>query len=236
MAFAGGHMHLVYIDDSYERPYITVAAIAIPAAQWRDCFALVREWRHKLKITDGILINREFHATEFVAGRGRLGPKIITKHRRSQIFHSAFVLMNSIPSLRMFSACRSDNADWAFERLITRIHKTMEAWDSYALLICDEGKEVEYTRLSRKLAVFNPIRVGPYLNNVATKRILEDPFFKKSDRSYFIQLADFCSYGLLRREKRLASKDKYGIHKGFDCLANVVVREASPRDPMGVIR
>jgi hypothetical protein len=95
------HMHLVYIDDSYERPCLTIAAIAIPAATWRYCFTRVQSWRRSLKRSDGILINREFHATEFVAGRGRLGPRIVTKHRRSQIFHSAFELMNDIQTLRV---------------------------------------------------------------------------------------------------------------------------------------
>lgn len=229
-------MHLVYIDDSYERPCITIAAIAIPAATWRDCFTRIQSWRRHLKASDSILINREFHATEFVAGRGRLGPKIVTKHRRSQIFHSAFQLMNETQTLRVFSACRKDHPEWAFERLLTRIHKTMEAWDSHALLICDEGKELEYTRLTRKLSVHNLIRVGPYVNNVATYRILEDPFFKSSNRSYFIQMADFCAYGLLRREQHLASKNRYGLHRSFDALKDVVVTEAYPRDPMGVIR
>lgn len=112
----------------------------------------------------------------------------------------------------------------------------MQAWGSHALLICDEGKEAEYTKLSRQLSVWNPIRVGPYLNNVATTRIIEDTFFKPSDRSYFIQLADFCSYALLRREKRLASKDRYGIHRSFNVLTDIVVREVSPKDPMGIIR
>lgn len=94
-------MHLIYLDDSYERPVMTVAALAVPAGAWRETFDRVRQWRRELKQTDGILINREFHATEFVAGRGRLGPNVITKHRRSQIFHSAFELMNSTPSMRL---------------------------------------------------------------------------------------------------------------------------------------
>lgn len=213
-----------------------MAAVAVPASNWKECFSSVRDWRRSLKLSDNILVTRELHATEFVSGRGRLGPQIVTKYRRSQIFHSAFEMMNSTPSLRVFSACRSDHPEWVYERMITRIHKTMEAWDSHALIICDEGKESEYTRLSRKLSTYNPISVGPYTNNVATKRIIEDPFFRKSDKSYFIQLADFCAYALLRREKRLPSKDKYGIHTAFDRLKNVVVREVAPRDPMGIIR
>ena len=229
-------MHLIYLDDSYEKPCFTISAIAIPATQWRTAFEAVKLWRRNLKETDGINITREFHATEFLGGRGRLGPNVIGKHRRSQIFNSSFLMMTQIPGLRVFSACRSTQIDWTFERLMTRIHKTMEAWDSHALLIYDEGKEIEYTKLLRKLSVFNPISVGPYSNNVATKRIIEDPFFRQSDRSYFIQLADFSAYALLRKEKRLPSKDRYGIHQCFDLLEPVVVREVNRNDPLGIIR
>ncbi|MFQ5865179.1 MAG: DUF3800 domain-containing protein [bacterium] len=36
--------------------------------------------------------------------------------------------------------------------------------------------------------------------------MLEGPFFKKSERFYFIQLTDFCAYSLLRRERPILSK------------------------------
>ena len=237
-------MHLVYIDDSYERPCATFAGIAIPAAAWQSTFRAIREWRQSLKRSDGIMVTRELHATEFVAGRGRLGPQIVTKHRRSQIFHGAFRMMNRLDTVRVFTSCRFDHQEWCFERLVNRINRTMEAWDSHAMLICDEGKEAEYTRLIRKMGVYNPIgsRYGVWLDtgeaskNLPITRILEDPFFKQSDRSYFVQLADFVAYGLLRREKHLASKNRYGLHRSFDELQNVVVRACNPRDPMGVIR
>lgn len=234
-------MHLIYIDDSFEAPYQVYSAIAVPASSWRDTFSKVREWRRGLKKEHGIFIHKEFHATEFVAGRGRLGPQIVSKYHRAQIFRSAFDLLNGIDTVRIFNSCRTSNQDWAFERLITRIQKTMQTWDSHALLICDEGKEAEFTRLIRRMGVFNPVPVyvGPgqtQLQNIATIRILEDPFFKPSEKSYFVQLADFVAYGLLRREKRLASKEKYQIGDCFDLLGNVVVRLASLHDPMGVIR
>lgn len=229
-------MHLLYVDESYERPTTTTAAIAVPAESWRKVFERIKRWRHELKETDGILMRKELHATEFVAGRGNLGPRTVGKFRRSQIFYSAFVMMNSMPELRVFSTCRNDHPEWAFGRLLTRIHRTMETWNSHALLICDVGNEAEYVKQVRKMSVRNVINVGPYSNNVRTTRIIEDPFFKSSDKSYFIQLADFCSYALLRREKRLPSKDKYGIHRAFDELKDVVVREVAPRDPMGIIR
>jgi len=78
-------MHLIYVDDSYEKPFQIYSAIAIPAESWRVCFSRIQEWRRALKLTDGILITKEFHATDFVAGRGRLGPQVVGKYRRSQI-------------------------------------------------------------------------------------------------------------------------------------------------------
>jgi hypothetical protein len=114
-------------------------------------------------------------------------------------------------------------------------------WNSHALLICDEGKEAEFTRLIRKMGVYNPVPVyvAPGIlqtQNLATVRILEDPFFKESSKSFFLQMADFVAYGLLRREQQLASKNQYGLHQCFDILQDVVAREASLFDKMGVIR
>jgi hypothetical protein len=234
-------MHLIYVDDSYEKPCQVYAAIAVPAAQWRATFLSVVNWRRRLKLSDGILTTKEFHATDFVAGRGRIGPSVVTKSRRCAIFREAFELMNGIEGLRVFSSCRKVNRDWAFERLITRIHKTMETWDSHAMLICDEGKESEFTRLMRKMGIYNPVPVyvAPgilQVQNLPTVRILEDPFFKPSHRSYFVQMADFVAYGLLRREQALAAKNQYGLNTCFDLLKGIVAREASLTDPMGVIR
>ena len=61
-------------------------------------------------------------------------------------------------AIRIFNACGgARSADTLYERLLNRINRTMQAWDSHALLIMDEGKEWEYTRLRRRMGVFNPI-------------------------------------------------------------------------------
>lgn len=150
-------------------------------------------------------------------------------------------LLNGMDGVRIFTVCRGTNHEWALERLFTRIHRTMQTWDSYAAMIFDEGKEAEITKLLRKMGVYNPVPVYvasgiTEIRNLAVERIIEDPVFKPSDRSYFIQMADFVAYALLRREQRLPSKDKYRIHECFDLLSDAVERKVSPRDPMGVIR
>lgn len=51
------------------------------------------------------------------------------------------MLLNGMDGLKIFNVCHTQRPEWARERLITRIHKTMETWDSHAILIMDEGKE-----------------------------------------------------------------------------------------------
>lgn len=234
-------MHIIYVDDSAEKPYQIYSAIAVPANKWREHYERVQAWRRGLKQSDGILITKEFHATDFCAGRGRLGPQIVTKWRRSRIFREALTLLNGMEGVKVFNSCRTDHPEWALERLFTRIHKTMETWDSHATLIIDEGKEAEITRLMRKLGVFNPVQVyvAPGVTetrNLKLSRILEDPVFKPSEKSYFVQLADFVAYALLRRERHLESKNAYDYHTAFDLLGAVYALEASIHDPCGVIR
>jgi len=236
-------MHLIYIDDSHEGNFNIFSAIAIPDDQWSDVFKAIRGWRQKIKDSDDIYVYKELHAWKFVSGRGRIAPSIVTKWRRSQLFKEALRFLSKQQHIRIFNSC-SSNPVYAFERLLNRINRTMKTWASRAIIICDEGKEDEYIRLVRKMSVHNPIpsQFGAWLDtgkatkNIPIDRIIEDPFFRSSSKSYFIQMADFCAYALLRREKRLAAKDKYLLHEAFDVLKPVCVKAASPKDPFGIIR
>lgn len=168
----------------------------------------------------------------------------MTKFRRNQIFREALTLAAALPGVRIINGVTTANDDERlFEWIANRIHRTMETWGSHALLICDEGKEATYTRLIRRMGVFNPIPSmlgawpeGTATRNITVDRILEDPVFKSSQRSYFVQLADFCAYALLRKERPLASRRKYGLETAFDLLDGVLLREATYKDPQGVLR
>ena len=59
--------------------------------------AQVRAWRRQLKVSDGIYVYKELHATEFVAGRGRIAPRPVTKFRRSQVFCETLDLVTTLP-------------------------------------------------------------------------------------------------------------------------------------------
>ena len=237
--------HLIYIDDSKDEVIGTFSALAIRIDAWQETFQAVRRYRKDLKVSDGIYVYKELHAWKFVSGRGNISDHIVPKGRRCQIFKDTLQMVSDLPGARLFNAVYSTkNEIRAFERLMNRIHRTMVSWGSYAIIICDEGKEAAYTRLTRRMKVYNPIpsQYGVWLDsgsptrNIPIDRIVEDPFFKDSEKSYFVQLVDFCAYSLLRRERPLPSKTRYGLDTAFGALDPILVKEAVARDPEGIIR
>ncbi len=238
-------MHLIYIDDSGDEQLCVFSAFALPADQWHGAFQHVREFRRELRRAYGIYVYKELHAWKFVSGRGQIADRVVTKGQRAAIFRNALEVMTKLPGARLFNAVfpRRDD-ERAFERLLNRINRTLKTWRSHAILICDEGKEAAYTRLVRRMYVYNPIPsqygvwydTGQSWKNVPLDRIIEDPFFKDSAQSYFVQLVDFAAYALLRREHPISSKSRYGLDTAFDILSPILVREARRSDPEGIIR
>jgi hypothetical protein len=238
-------MHLIYIEDSADERLAIFTALAIPVEQWRICFGMVRDFRRGLKQAHGIYIYKELHAWKFVSGRGRIAPNIVAKGQRAAIFRQALQLMTTLPGAQILNACfPKGQMDRAFERLLNRIERSLVAWGSHGILLCDQGKEGDYTRLVRRMNVYNPIPsqygtwavTGSSWRNIPLERIVEDPVFKRSDKSYFIQLVDFAAYSLLRRERPTSKIRQLGLHNAFDILQPILLTAATRNDPEGILR
>jgi len=126
---------------------------------------------------------------------------------------------------------------------MNRINKNMQAAGSNALIIHDEGKD--YTHLVRRLCVYNPIQSmygqwgdGSIYKNIPLDHVLEDIFFRRSESSYFVQLADFCAFALFRNEHPWPAKQKYKLESAFDELHAICIPQCFARDPkkLGIIR
>tara|TARA_R110002074_G_scaffold288548_1_gene460228 strand:- start:329 stop:1057 length:729 start_codon:yes stop_codon:yes gene_type:complete len=242
-------MHFLYIDDSTERPVNIFSAICVPCDQWYEVFGVIKGWRKHLLKVHGIPMNYELHAQQFLSGRGAAGSlKTISRHKRAQIFHTSFKMLNYLNQkhgVTIFNVCNADDNQYrAFERLLNRVDRTMLARNSFAHLICDQGKEDQYTALVRKMRVHNHIpsqfggwNDGGTTKNIPFRRIIEDPQFKESHKSYFIQAADFSAFGLLRQERPTARLKRHRAHKSFGILtAETLETVCNKSDPQGVIR
>lgn len=140
-------------------------------------------------------------------------------------------------------------SDRATTKLGTRdgaeIDRRLSIYRSRAVIIADEGREIEITRALRKMHVFNPIpsmlggwESGKYTKNITTDRIIEDPVFKNSERSYLTQMADCVAYSLLKREVPPTPLiRKYKVNEMFEeALAGVCYKKAALSEPLGIVR
>jgi hypothetical protein len=237
-------MHFVYMDDSGDEKTRCFAALIIHESVWKEVHLQIKAHRRALKASDGMLITKELHATEFVAGRGKVGVQVVPKGRRCQIFRDTLDMIANLPKINLMNAIGPKATERVlFERLINRVNKAMAEWKSNALIIHDEGKD--YTGLVRRMCVYNPIpsRYGTWpdgnaIKNIPLDHILEDIVFRQSHKSDMVQMADFCAYALFRSEFPLPSKTKYGLDKAFEALHPICIKKAFGKDPkkLGIIR
>lgn len=274
---------LIYVDESYNDDIFCLSGLLLKSDHWREAFQMVKDHRAQLKADHGVLLRKEIHARDLVAGRGRLGPKDIGKWQRSRIFHGLLGLVARLPKVRLFNVAlpfkgEADPQLKAWDRLLNRIDRTLRdveereadvrrrilqvvqshaskdladsaelrlAYSAQAIVIADEGRDVEITRVFRKMSVHNPIPSdrgtwpdGGSFRNTPMRRIIEDPVFRDSSSSYMLQLVDCVAFALLKREvPPTANISRYGINTMFEeQLAGICLKAASRTDPLGIVR
>ena len=129
-----------------------------------------------------------------------------------------------------------------FEYMLNLIDRTLKAKNALGVLICDEGNENKLTAKVRQMKRQNHIPNNFNLysggsRDILLDRIIEDPLFKTSKSSYFIQLADFVAFSLLRNEKPLPTTQQK-VKDAFNQLDQALIKAAYSSDPKhkGIIR
>ncbi len=237
----------MYIDESYDETHYAYSAMFVPAFQWNQYFEKLVTWRREWFEAHKIPLDYELHATKFVGGRGEF-PANRDKNYRAVLFKEAIKRIENIDDgLKIINAITIDKKKHMllFEYMLNRINNTLKAHQAFAVLICDEGNENKLTAIVRKMKKENhvPDRVDMYGYNYASRnlpleRIIEDPLFKTSKSSYFIQLSDFLAFSLLRNEKPLDGSTLEPVRTAFEQLDKTLVKVAFKSDPRkkGIIR
>lgn len=244
---------VAYIDESYDHDRFAISALIIPTHTWRSNFEKLQSYRRHLKSTFGIFTSKEFHATDFVSGRGRIAPNTVTKWQRSEIFKESMSVFSSLDGAGIISGIWSREGRslneihvHAFSRIQERLQRRSVALDSQMLVIADEGKEKELRKVARLSKIWNPVgskfgqwEDGSAYKNIPNERLIEDPFFKQSNQSYFLQAADFIAFALLKSEVPATPNiAKYGLNTAYDLLEPICIKKASAKDPrkLGIVR
>lgn len=228
-------VRLVYIDDAKDGGIAYFAGVMIAADRWRDAMGLWKAMLERLAARRGFRTSRELHATKLLSGHGEYFARRPSLEQCVETHVEVLHTIAALPTVRLFLSCGPLAMERrAFERLITRVDRTMEAEDDHALLVCDNGKT--YDDLLDQLRERNVIH-GRYgsIDRPLT-RLVEDIVYRNSKRSALVQAADACVYTLLRKEQPLPRLEQAGFGSAFAQVAPIVVRAAAPADPDGIIR
>jgi hypothetical protein len=248
-------MHIFYADESYDQTKFVVSSLRVDVSEWKSVLEQIKGFRAGLRDTYGIKLKSELHAQTFVRHcSDRVSTRTLSIAERRDVFEQCIDFIATLP-IQIINVClplqkfggRSNEAHFqAVDRLFNRIQTNVTRLQpsSHALVIFDKGKEQQITKLSRRLSVFNyiPSQFGSWpggakAKNIATDRVIEDPVFRDSRDSYFLQLIDFVAFALLKREVPPSPFVKqWGYQTLFDRLRPVLCLPASASDPCGIVR
>ena len=130
----------------------------------------------------------------------------------------------------------------AWKTLIQRFENTLEkrnfngtknATDK-GIIIADNTDVDSIRKIYRKMHVINPIPsyFGGF-RNLPIQFVIEDPVFKDSKQSYFVQLADITAYFTMQYLSPNKFVKRQGAKKYFERLEPIIIKQASPSDKFG---
>lgn len=247
-------MHLLYVDESgdpgahkYSSPHFILSGLIISQDDWSLYLSRLKTFRKSLFTKYGLNQRTEVHSSELIRiGNLKEYQKISKTNRINILKDYASQIPVMFSNAKVINVClkidehpERDIFELAWSRLLQRFDTYLkkEAKDK-GVLIVDDTDSIKLQNLQRKLRIYNPtpshFTEGSY--NAPIDNILEDPFSRNSNQSYFIQTVDVIAHLLYRKEFPKGSLKKYGLQYQFDKIEPILLKKASKADNLGIVR
>jgi len=230
---------LIYVDESADETHYAFGTFIVPIDRWSEVLIKINNFREYLFKEYNIAKESELHATKFTIGKG--SNRISNNEKRMIAFQDIYKFIASLDMCYSINGISSNKkkCNTLFEYIANRINTFCEKMNAYAIIICDERDGKELVKRIRDLRNTNHVN-SQYTKSTYNKplsRIIDDPLFKNSKQSLFIQKADFIAYSLLRSEKPIERQDNR-VKECFSILEPILVKEASKNDirKLGIVR
>ena len=208
-------MFLTYFDESGDTgvlnsptDWFILNAVLVHETVWLDTLNQLVRLRRHLRDSYGIMPRRELKGMHFRKGEGAFEGLGIPKPQRFRIYEEIMEFEAQL-NIKTFSvAIQKANAaskGWeprlaAWKFAIERLHTFCSVQNDYATLFPDEGHGFFIRQLVRTMRRYNSIspHYGGQAISLPVQRVLEDPNDRRSQDSYFVQLADLNAYATHR--------------------------------------
>lgn len=247
-------MHFLYVDESgdpgthkYSSPHFILSGLIISQDDWSLYLERLKTFRKSLFTKYGLNQRTEVHSSELIRiGNLKEYQKISKTNRINILKDYAAQIPVIFSNAKVINVClkidehpERDIFELAWSRLLQRFDTYLkkEAKDK-GILVVDDTDSIKLQNLQRKLRIYNPtpshFTDGSY--NAPINNILEDPFSRNSNQSYFIQTVDVIAHLLYRKEFPKGSLKKYGLQYQFDKIEPILLKKASKADNLGIVR
>ncbi len=253
-------MFFMYVDESGDpglvkspTKYYVLTGLVVHELRWREYLDQLIDFRRRMQRAFGLRLREEIHASAMINRPGKL--RRIKRHDRLTIirsFANELATMNDINIINVVidKSNKSNNYDaftTAWKVLIQRFENTISHRnfpgpansDERGTIYPDNTDNKKLTQLVRQLRRYNPVPNQPQFGlgyrNLSVSKIVEDPNFRDSAHSYFIQAVDLAAFLLYQSLAPSSYMKKKQGNNYFSKLDPVLCKVASSRDPNGIV-
>ena len=253
-------MYIMYIDESGDSAvnnspteYFALSGLIIHELRWLDYMNQLVDFRKMIRDKFGLKLREEFHAGRLITRPKELSR--IPKHERLAIIR---LFIKEIASMGDFNIINilvhkkgKDSSYDVFENawraLFQRFENTIRHHnfpgprntDDKGMVIPDNTNNKKLKILLRKLRHYNPIpnqpNFGSGYRDLKIEYIIEDPNFRDSKDSYFVQAADLIAFLLYQYIQPNSYIKEKNAEKYFERLDPILCKQASPGDQYGIV-
>jgi hypothetical protein len=251
----------MYVDESgdsglVDSPtrYFILSGLVLHELRWNEALDQLIAFRQRMRNSFGLLMREEIHSAHFI---NKPGPLVrIPRNNRLTIVRAFLNEVAALPEISVINVIVDKRGkedgypvmEKAWEALIQRFSNTIKHRnfpgpanpDERGMIIPDNTDVKVVQGLMRKVRKYNPVpnqsRFGAGYRNMTITNLVEDPYFKDSRHSYFIQAADVVAFSLYQRTAPSSYIKKKSAQNYFNRLNGVLCKSASSSDPEGIVR
>jgi len=216
-------VYLVYIDESGDPGYpqadgsgtvhYTLSAVVVHDKDWLHTLNQIIAFRKFLQRIYGLKMRDELKASYLIHNSGPIFPLNLSEKSRLRIYRKALEFQRKLGNIITW-AIVIDKVEWenkeykldilagVWKGMIERLERFTTKLEEPCMVIPDQGNERQVTGLLRRMRRFS--RPNSRYDSATLKRnailLLEDPNFRESQSSYFVQFADLNAYAATRSE------------------------------------
>jgi len=253
-------MYLMYVDESGDcglrdspTRYFVVTGLVVHELRWQTYLDQMIAFRRSLKQKHGLRLREEFHAAVFINRPGELVR--IKRHDRLDMIRSFASFLATLTDLNVINVVVDkigkdpgyDVFTMAWKSLIQRFENTVSRHnfpgprnpDDRGFILCDHTDDKKLMQLVRQMRRYNPVpsqpTFGPGWRDLPLRYVIEDPSFRDSGHSYYLQAADLGAFLLYQRLTPNAYLRKRAGHRYFYRISPILCTKASSKDPDGIV-